>query len=75
MLNSDQMTGMQQQVTGLVWQTVGAMVGNSNWVLKGRALRVRGYLRSRLGSALQSGQRRMRELRLDRGVSLTGRAS
>ena len=69
-MNTDQIQGMRQQVTGLFLQTWGSTFGNENFVLKGRAMRMRGYLRTRLGNALQLGHRRMRRLRLEAAVQL-----
>lgn len=69
-VNTDQMQGMCQQVTGLFLQSCGAIFGHENCVLKGRTMRMRGYLRTRLGNALQLGHRLMRRLRLVAAVQL-----
>ena len=76
-MNSDQIKGLRRQIAGLLLQACGHALRAETYIAKGRALRLRGYIQARLGSAMKMGQRRLRQwsvARAARMVRLQGHA-
>ena len=61
MMNMEQIKGLRLQLAGLLLQSCGHLISNEKVIAKGSALRLKGYIRARLGKALHMGRQRMHQ--------------